>query len=387
VNLALPPSPGYSFTDAPTKRAEHREPLVKTFVSFSGVKSKGTADALELFLLRVAPDVEVIRAEADIALGQDWASAIRDHLTDIDLAVICVTRDNHEKPWFLFEIGTLAQRASVIVLFLLDLSPQELGTPLAGFQAIIPTPESTWELVKGVAAVSEASPALDETRERFSSNWKEFSEALQQIRQEPGSPPGVVTIFEDANAIEVGEARVQVNQLKAHLYLKKGALVTDTGSATRSTEFGITVSSEQAFQRINAAVRQNLEQLQENFNQARMDSRQFFRLTIIFTSLGFLIMLAGVILLLLGQSTAGIVASLASVIPEATAALFFRKDAELRQTTEKYHSHILRSQQTLTMIDVCETMTDARERDRMKQQIIFRGLDIAYPDQNREPRD
>ncbi len=139
------------------------------------------------------------------------------------------------------------------------------------------------------------------------------------------------------------------------------------------------ISQEQAFERIGAAVRLNLSQLERNIEQARHESNQFFKLTLIFSSVGFVIVLIGVVLLFAGQITAGVVASIASIMPEVTAVLFFKKDQELRRTIEAYHQHMLDSQQMLTMIDVAETLKNVDERDRMKQQIIFKVLKITDP--------
>jgi hypothetical protein len=101
------------------------------------------------------------------------------------------------------------------------------------------------------------------------------------------------------------------------------------------------------------------------------------RLTIIFASVGFITVIIGIALLLAGLTTAGVVSSVASIIPEVTAFLFFKKDKELRETIEVYQQHTLQSQKLLTMIDVCETISDPQERDRMKQKIILGALDIA----------
>lgn len=139
------------------------------------------------------------------------------------------------------------------------------------------------------------------------------------------------------------------------------------------------ISGEQAFERIGAAARLNLNQLERNIEQARRESGQFFKLTLVFSSIGFLIVLAGVVLLFVGQVTAGIVTSVSSLVPEVTAVLFFNKDKELRKTIEAYHQHMLDSQQILTMIDVAETIKDHSERDGMKQQIIFKVLGMNAP--------
>ena len=142
-----------------------------------------------------------------------------------------------------------------------------------------------------------------------------------------------------------------------------------------SSDAGV-ISGEQALDRIGAAVRLNLNQLERNIEQARTESSQFFKLTLVFASLGFLVVLCGVCLLLFGQVTAGIVASVASVIPEVTAALFFKKDKELRKTIEAYHQHMLESQRILTMVDVASTMMNGTDRDHMKQEIILKVLNI-----------
>jgi ABC-type transport system involved in cytochrome bd biosynthesis fused ATPase/permease subunit len=136
------------------------------------------------------------------------------------------------------------------------------------------------------------------------------------------------------------------------------------------------ISDEQAFERIGAAVRLNLKQLEKNIEQAREESSQFFRLTLIFASVGFVVVIIGIILLFAEQVTAGIVSMVSSVIPEVTAFLFFTKDKELRKTISAYHQHMLDSQRLLTMIDVAETIKDATEKDRIKQQIIGKVLNF-----------
>jgi hypothetical protein len=82
------------------------------------------------------------------------------------------------------------------------------------------------------------------------------------------------------------------------------------------------------------------------------------------------------VLLVLNQVTAGVVSAIAGIIPEATAALFFRKDKELRHLIESYHQYMQEYQRTLTMIDVAETMKVAKERDKIKREIILSVLGI-----------
>jgi hypothetical protein len=136
------------------------------------------------------------------------------------------------------------------------------------------------------------------------------------------------------------------------------------------------ISSEQALGRIADAVRLNLGQLQLNMEQARRESSQFFRTTMIFSGVAFAIILGGVAMMLGGLVTVGIVTTAASVVPQAGALLLFNKDKELRRTIETYHGHILESQRVLTMIDLAETMGQATAKDAIKEQIILTVLKV-----------
>jgi hypothetical protein len=136
------------------------------------------------------------------------------------------------------------------------------------------------------------------------------------------------------------------------------------------------LSVDQAFERIGAGVKVNLDQFQLNLSQARNESSNFLKLTMVFVAVGFATIVVGVGLLLGHQIAAGVVSTIASVIPGATAALFFKKDKELRGTIERYHQHVLDSQRLLTMIDVAETVKNEDERDSLKREIIFNALGI-----------
>ena len=136
------------------------------------------------------------------------------------------------------------------------------------------------------------------------------------------------------------------------------------------------ISVEQAFERIGAAFRLNLQQLEKNIEKAREESNQFFRLTLLFSCLGFFVILSAVGLILADQVNAGVVTAVSSIIPESMALLFFKKDRELRYTIEAYHNHMLDSQKSLTLIDVAETIASQPERDRIKREIILSSLGV-----------
>jgi hypothetical protein len=209
---------------------------------------------------------------------------------------------------------------------------------------------------------------------------------MEEKRPNPNGPTGAAFVGADPKKVTgpTGPTEAAGVALSGSVIVSGGQNISigsdiagrNTVINLRTSEIGDkkTISAEQAFDRIAAAVKVNLTQITENIEQARRESSQFFKLTLVFASLGFIIVAAGVILLYFGQIAAGTVAAISGAIPELTAALFFRKDQELRRTIELYHNHMLSSQRLLTMIDVAETMQNAEEQDKIKQQIILATL-------------
>ena len=251
---------------------------------------------------------------------------------------------------------------------------------MASFQAVTADRAGIWKLVQFLhSLLGKESPPIEEKELEFERVWPSLSATLDAVRGTPSAwGSNLLNVFGSADVIYFGgHGDLHAGNLLVpgnHDVVISGDLIA---AEDRRKEEPAALSAEQAFERINAAVRQNLQQLKENVEQAREQSKQFFKLTIGFASAGFLVVLGAVLLLLAGQVSGGIVASVASLIPEATAALFFRKDSELRKTIESYNQHILSSQQTLTMIDLSETIKNASERDRIKRDIILRVLDIS----------
>ena len=333
------------------------------YLAYSGSRAKHVAQAFKQLVARVLPQLEVGGFESDLALGESWREALRSQSAPAEIAILFLTRENLGRPWVHYEAGQLAAASKRVVPYLVDLQPSELPAPLSQFQCVTTNFESNanlFELLATCDALELERPAL---ASRVQPHWPEFLAQIADLPPETSSPSEI--------AAALGQSAVNIDKSIVHLG------PPDLANADNAPFTPTVLSTEQAFERIGAAVRQALLQTEKNFDQAREDSKQFFRLTITFASLGFAVVLGGVVLLLLGNVPAGVVASAASIVPELTAALFFRKDRELRETIASYHAHILESQRILTMIDVCETISDQTERDSMKGRLIRSALDIA----------
>ncbi|MFT9385540.1 TIR domain-containing protein [Acetobacter sp.] len=108
---------------------------MKIFLSWSGNRSKEVATLLSEWLPRVIQSARPWISSRDIEKGSLWSEVIGEQLGKIATGIICLTKDNKEKPWISFEAGALAKGISTnrVCTFLIDLEPSDVQGPLAQF--------------------------------------------------------------------------------------------------------------------------------------------------------------------------------------------------------------------------------------------------------------
>ncbi len=109
----------------------------KVFISWSGDLSRKLGEALRNWLPAALQYVKPYFSPDDIEKGAKWNSEIAKELETSNVGVICLTQDNTEKPWILFESGALSKsldKARVCTL-LFNLDPADVKGPLTSFQA------------------------------------------------------------------------------------------------------------------------------------------------------------------------------------------------------------------------------------------------------------
>jgi hypothetical protein len=127
-----------------------REKKMKVFISWSGDRSRAVAEVLSDWIKCVLQASEPWISTRHIDRGSLWFSEINEKLRDISVGIVCLTQENKDKPWILFESGALAKGLSGnrVCTFLVDLQPHDLTDPLAQFNHTKPNKESVWELVR-----------------------------------------------------------------------------------------------------------------------------------------------------------------------------------------------------------------------------------------------
>jgi hypothetical protein len=109
----------------------------KVFISWSGELSRKLGDALRNWLPSALQYVKPYFTPEDVEKGAKWGSEIAKELETSNVGVVCLTRDNTEKPWILFEAGALSKsiEKSHVCTLLFDLDPADVKGPLTSFQA------------------------------------------------------------------------------------------------------------------------------------------------------------------------------------------------------------------------------------------------------------
>lgn len=163
---------------------------MKIFVSWSGTRSRAVAEIISDWLKCVIQASQPWVSTRDIDRGAIWNSEINDVLSEVTVGIVCLTQENKDNPWILFETGALARGLSSnrVCTFLIDLTPTDIKDPLAQFNHTMPTKEGVWKLLTTIN-LSLGDKRLDEKvlQNVFDIYWpnfiKQFNEALVENPQ------------------------------------------------------------------------------------------------------------------------------------------------------------------------------------------------------------
>ena len=114
---------------------------MKVFISLSGELSHKIALCLREWLPSVIQSLEPYVSSEDIDKGERWNQSVIKELDETSFGVICVTKDNFNAPWLLFEAGALSKAVekSWVVPFLFNIKRSEIDrrSPLLQFQSVV----------------------------------------------------------------------------------------------------------------------------------------------------------------------------------------------------------------------------------------------------------
>lgn len=156
---------------------------MKVFISWSGERSEAMAKALREWFPLVLHYVEPWLSQSDIQAGERWSIEIAKELESCNFGVICITRENLNSPWILFEAGALAKsmQDGRVIPLLLDLDFKEVSGPLSQFQSKKAEQVGIKELVVSLNKAA-GTPVPDSQLEKlFAALWADLERNIASI--------------------------------------------------------------------------------------------------------------------------------------------------------------------------------------------------------------
>ncbi|KRC92829.1 hypothetical protein ASE25_05910 [Terrabacter sp. Root85] len=169
---------------------------MKIFISWSGTRSRKTAELLRRWLPLINQDFDPFVSGEDISKGGNWSQAIIEELNQSDFGIVCVTPGNQEKPWLLFEAGALSKQVDneptlVAPLLIGFKGKRDLPPPLGRFQTTLPDQDDMYKLVKALNATCEPNrqQPSETLKTVFHKWWDDFEMPFREIENShPGHP-------------------------------------------------------------------------------------------------------------------------------------------------------------------------------------------------------
>jgi hypothetical protein len=159
---------------------------MKVFVSWSGERSRVLAQALHGWIPLVLHYVKPWLSDADVSAGDRWATVVAKELETSNFGIICVTPENLNSPWVLFEAGALAKslQGSKVIPLLFNLEFSDISGPLAQFQAKKFDREGIYEVVTSINKSCDSGVPDDRKNQLFSALWPELEKQFESIPPE-----------------------------------------------------------------------------------------------------------------------------------------------------------------------------------------------------------
>ncbi|WP_411974774.1 TIR domain-containing protein [Sulfitobacter faviae] len=161
--------------------------MTNVFISWSGDTSRKIAEELHGWIPSVLQFAKPYFTPNDVEKGSKWSSEIAQKLSETHVGIICLTRDNYQKPWILFEAGALSKDLgkSKVCSVLFGMENTDLSGPLATFQTTNFDKDDFRKMLGTINDAGESNHLPKETFDRvFEMWWPQLEKKIQGIMVE-----------------------------------------------------------------------------------------------------------------------------------------------------------------------------------------------------------
>jgi hypothetical protein len=202
------------------------------FLSWSGDQSRWVADALRRWLPVVLQTAKPWMSSANIDIGSRSLSEISARLNGMKIGIVCLTPENLEAPWILYEAGALSkeigEKSRLCTYLLAGLEFQDIKGPLGMFQATKPDKQGTRDMIFTINRTLGHAPVPDANLDRLiDAMWPQFEGDLKKMptsqqpplaKREVGDMVSEILQIARAEADTVKSMRAQITHVEETLY-------------------------------------------------------------------------------------------------------------------------------------------------------------------------
>ncbi len=208
---------------------------MKVFISWSGSTSKKVAEAIRDWLPTVLQTVTPYFTPSDIEKGTRWSTDIAKELDDSMAGIFCVTKDNINSQWLMFEAGAISKRIeqSLVCPILIGLENSDIDGPLTQFQTTLFEKSDFKKLISDLNKANSDNTLKDSVLNTvFETFWPELEEKISAIIKAAGS--------EDSKSADIRSDREVIEEI---LDLSRALAIQKSGGFKPHKELNQLISS------------------------------------------------------------------------------------------------------------------------------------------------
>jgi hypothetical protein len=146
---------------------------MNVFISWSGIMSQEFGESIRNWLPSVLQMVKPYFTPNDIEKGARWSSHISKELEASKIGLFCLTRENLNSPWIMFEAGAISKIVgeSSVCPILFGIGKNDVTGPLSQFQLTTFDKEEMAKLIVTINEKCGEQKLLDKTMESVFEMW------------------------------------------------------------------------------------------------------------------------------------------------------------------------------------------------------------------------
>jgi hypothetical protein len=161
---------------------------MNVFLCWSGSRSERVAKAMRDWLGDVIHALQPFMSNEDINKGERWRTHIAEQLAVTDFGILCLTADNLDSRWILFEAGALSKHLQDgrVTALLIGIDATQVVEPLSQFQATAATSDDIFKLVKQLnqSLKTEQQLTPERLQRMFDKHWPDLKRAIDEALEE-----------------------------------------------------------------------------------------------------------------------------------------------------------------------------------------------------------